>query len=245
MAAAQPPTWLAARTAWFRCGQVTSCSLLGASVVCATLGLTSPWLAITVDRGILSGSGEFTLWNVTIGAQVGEVDLPQKVVGNDDNLCNGEAAAYGIKIPRHVCEEFGAIRWNAVLTLGSVLLAFLVAVAFTVSSYMCAASRMLVAWARLVLPVSSASAAYFATSALVHLYLLSRSKMHLPHVEKQVGRGALCVASVAVLTCLAVCMQLATFCSLRYDTEVSQGVGKDNVELKEGEVDPAQGDEAC
>lgn len=233
-----------ARPACFHCGQVAACILLGATVICAIAALEFPWLAVSIDRGIISGSGEFTLWNVSISAQLGDVHLPEKVVRNDENLCTGEAGVYGIKIGQHVCDAFSAIRWYALLTFVAALFAFGASVAFTISSCTCA-RRVPIIPVRFFLLAASACTAVFATSALVRLYLLSRHKMYNQHLEKHLGKAVFCEFLVSLLTCVVACVQLAILCSLRYDAGASQGAVENDVELKEGQMNPADGDDAC
>lgn len=207
---------------------------------------------MSIQRGMISGTGEFTLWNITIAPEINGFKLPEKSFsiradlcsGSDSNgngigggggglLQSGQAGAAGDRAERikNKCAKFGAMQTFVALSAFTALLALVFSLAASVSACLCVARRVCVGVATLGAAVWSALACAFAIAAVANLMSLSE---HKP--GSHVGPGARSTGFLAVCAFLAFVSELVSwFLSRCADkatpTPAAQGAVEHKVDL--------------
>jgi len=215
------------------CTRLLASCMLGACIYLAFLGLTSPWGSMSIQRGMVSGTGQFTLWNITVVPEINGFKLPEKTIGIRADLCSGssdsndtgvgggllqprQAAADGDQAKRikAMCGKFNGMQIFVAQAALIVLLATLFSLVASLSGCLCVDRRVLVGVATSGAAILSALAGFFSIAALVYFMSLSEHK-HSSHV----GPGAKCIGLLALFAFLACVAELfSEFMSRRVDT---------------------------
>lgn len=196
-------------------GVTTSCVLL-ASAIFSFVGLTGTWGSASISGvgGLVSGTGDFTLWELTIKTKI-EAPIPLAVpdvtVKLDDYLCDQPVELQNVD---EVCGRFKAMRSSTAAALLLALVAFVCSSAATSGLFFGCLGRGV---AQAVLPLASALAfgcCIGAVVALASAATMPRSEL-FARVGARPGDGAICMALLVAFSLTAGVLDLVRWNRLR------------------------------
>lgn len=125
-----------------QCLNLAAFALLLLSVVLSVVGLRGTWGQATFDvSGVVTGKGDFTLWEVTVKSEVIGVLLPDVKVNIDESLCGGDLS--NLAKAEEACQKLHGMRIAVIIGVVCAVLADLCAsLAFASSLARCIRDRM-------------------------------------------------------------------------------------------------------
>lgn len=191
-------------------------ALLLLSVIFSVVGLKGEWGRATFNiAGLLSGQGDFTLWDVTVHSEVPLIGLPLPAtkVNIDAALCNGDLEGTELG---EVCRKLHGIRVAIVIGLVCAVLADVCAsVALAASLVRCMSNRdacTINAW----LLLAGICAVLTSVCAVIALSLA----LSMPDSERfrdfvSPGAGSVCTGLLLVCSLLGAAFEIASWCAAR------------------------------
>eukprot|EP00443_Scrippsiella_acuminata_P018078 CAMPEP_0115241584 /NCGR_PEP_ID=MMETSP0270-20121206/38506_1 /TAXON_ID=71861 /ORGANISM="Scrippsiella trochoidea, Strain CCMP3099" /LENGTH=232 /DNA_ID=CAMNT_0002656611 /DNA_START=73 /DNA_END=771 /DNA_ORIENTATION=- len=204
-----------------RCLSAAGFVFLLLSVILSVVGLKGTWGQATFDvAGILSGRGDFTLWEVTLKSEVPEIGwaLPDVKVGIDSGVCSGHLE--GTKLDE-VCGKLHGIRIAVITGLVLAVLADLCAsLAFASSLARCIRDRITCAinnWLCL--------AAIFAFATSVCAVVAVSLALSMPDSERfrdfaSPGSGSICTGLLLACSLFGMAFEIACLHSAKVAREM-------------------------
>jgi len=196
------------------CASISAFLLLFMGSIFAVVGLTGNWGSATLNvDGILSSRGDFTLWDIVVSSNVSiiGINLPDVKVNIDKTLCFGHLPLTEVE---QVCGKFKVMRTFVVLSLRTVLLAFLCATVACTSAIVCSARRGITRVAMLVAAVFSELASVCALAAVVTALTLPRDNPYFAEICEP-GAGSICTVLLVLLTSASTILELKCWCGSR------------------------------
>jgi len=234
-------TMKTAGAASMQCWSCAAFAVLLLSVVLSVVGLRGTWGQATFDiAGIVTGKGDFTLWEVTVKSEVQEIGLllPDVKVNIDASMCDGDLS--NLAKVEEACHKLHGMRIAVIIGLVCAVLADLCAsLAFASSLAKCIRDKMACAMGVWVL--LAAACAFFTSVCAVIAVSLALS---MPDSERfrdftSPGAGSICTGLVLLCSLVGMAFEVACWHAARAARETSA------VEKASMNKAPQSADDAC